>query len=409
MLKRLIGVAVILIGATIAWFILGATIAVRTQGSDSVQRDRLAAQWGSEQVQCAPKFWFSTRVVDIRKAGPTYVQTMMIPASSRIDVDLALDPRQKGLLWYNTYGVAFTATYRVGGAPRGAPMHVDFTFPNGNATYDDVTLAVDGKRIPVTTASGVITAALPPSHGRMSTVTVGYRSHGIGTWTYQFGDGVVSVHDLTLTMNTNFRAVDFPAKTLSPTMKQETPDGWRLTWNYRDLIGGSGVGMAFPQRLQPGVIAERITLWAPLSLLFYVFVMLVITTLRRIDLHPVNYFFLAAAFFAFHLLFAYTVDRIPIGWAFAICSVVSMGLTVSYLRLVVGLRFAAVEAALAQFFYLILFSYALFDEGYSGLSITVGAIVTLFITMQVTGRIDWSERFAGRGVVQEAAPYSSPS
>src|SRR5947209_6255089 len=195
-------------------------------------------------------------------------------------------------------------------------------------------------------------------------------------------------------MNTNFRAVDFPAKTLSPTMKQETPDGWRLTWNYRDLIGGSGVGMAFPQRLQPGVIAERITLWAPLSLLFYVFVMLVITTLRRIDLHPVNYLFLAAAFFAFHLLFAYTVDRIRVEYAFALCALVSMALTISYLRLVVGLRFAAIEAAGAQFFCLILFSLALFDEGYSGLSITIGAIVTLFLTMQLTGRIRWSERFA---------------
>ncbi|HZW53061.1 MAG TPA: hypothetical protein VFF00_03455, partial [Candidatus Elarobacter sp.] len=73
---------------------------------------------------------------------------------------------------------------------------------------------------------------------------------------------------------------------------------------------------------------------------------------------------------------------------------VSMSLTISYLRLVVGLRFAAVEAAAAQFFYLILFSLALFDEGYSGLSITIGAIVTLFVTMQLTGRIRWSERFA---------------
>jgi inner membrane protein involved in colicin E2 resistance len=102
-----------------------------------------------------------------------------------------------------------------------------------------------------------------------------------------------------------------------------------------------------------------------------------------------NYFFLAAAFFSFHLLFAYTVDRISIGFAFLICSVVSMFLTVSYLRLVVGLRFAAVEAALAQFFYLILFSLALFNEGYSGLAITVGSILTLYVTMQTTARIDW--------------------
>jgi inner membrane protein involved in colicin E2 resistance len=130
------------------------------------------------------------------------------------------------------------------------------------------------------------------------------------------------------------------------------------------------------------------------SLLFYVFVLLVVTTLRGIDLHPINYFFLAAAFFAFHLLFAYTVDRIPVGLAFAICSVVSMFLTITYLRLVVNLRFAAVEAAAAQFFYLVLFSLALFNEGYSGLSITIGAIVTLFATMQWTGRIRWSERAA---------------
>jgi inner membrane protein involved in colicin E2 resistance len=86
------------------------------------------------------------------------------------------------------------------------------------------------------------------------------------------------------------------------------------------LIAGYNIGMSFPERLQPGPLAERITLWAPLSLLFYVFVMLVIAQLRRIDLHPVNYFFLAGAFFSFHLLFAYLVDRVPISVAFAIFS-----------------------------------------------------------------------------------------
>jgi inner membrane protein involved in colicin E2 resistance len=120
--------------------------------------------------------------------------------------------------------------------------------------------------------------------------------------------------------------------------------------------------------------------------------MLVVTTLRKIDLHPINYFFLACSFFAFHLLFGYLVDRIPIEAAFAICSLVTLFLTITYLRLVVGWRFAAVESGLAQLVYLILFSYALFNEGWSGLTITVGAIVTLFVTMQATGRIRWSEQ-----------------
>jgi len=69
-------------------------------------------------------------------------------------------------------------------------------------------------------------------------------------------------------------------------------------------------------------------------------------------------------------------------------------LRATYLRLVVGLRFAAVESGLAQLVYLVLFSYALFNEGWSGLSITIGVIATLFVVMQVTGRIRWSERFA---------------
>jgi hypothetical protein len=67
---------------------------------------------------------------------------------------------------------------------------------------------------------------------------------------------------------------------------------------------------------------------------------------------------------------------------------------VSYLRLVVGIRFAAVEAGLAQLIYLVLFSYAFFFRGFTGLAITIGSILTLFVVMQATGRIRWHEQFA---------------
>ncbi len=122
--------------------------------------------------------------------------------------------------------------------------------------------------------------------------------------------------------------------------------------------------------------------------------MFIITTLRNIDLHPLNYFFLACAFFAFHLLLGYLVDHISIHVAMVISSLVSITLVVSYLRLVVGIRFAALEAGTAQLIYLVLFSYAFFWKGFTGLAITVISIVTLFVVMQATGRIRWSERLA---------------
>jgi hypothetical protein len=77
--------------------------------------------------------------------------------------------------------------------------------------------------------------------------------------------------------------------------------------------------------------------------------------------------------------------------SFAIAAVTSIALVVSYLRLVGGTRLAVREAGLAQLVYLVLFSYAFFFEGYTGLTVTVGAIVTLFVLMQVTGRVKWDE------------------
>lgn len=131
-----------------------------------------------------------------------------------------------------------------------------------------------------------------------------------------------------------------------------------------------------------------------ISLFFYFLVIYVLATLWRIDLHPVNYFFLAGAFYAFHLLFAYAVDHLTIETTFVLCSVVSIALVGSYLRLVVSASFALREAALAQLVYLIGFSLAHFWEGFTGLTVTVLAIITLFALMQLTGRVKWSEIFS---------------
>jgi hypothetical protein len=72
---------------------------------------------------------------------------------------------------------------------------------------------------------------------------------------------------------------------------------------------------------------------------------------------------------------------------------VSVILVVSYMRIVAGNRFAFLETALAQIVYLIGFSYAFFFEGFTGLAVTIGVIITLFVVMQMTARINWSQKF----------------
>jgi inner membrane protein involved in colicin E2 resistance len=148
-----------------------------------------------------------------------------------------------------------------------------------------------------------------------------------------------------------------------------------------------------PKKINPGPMAARISYFAPVSLGFFFFLIFIISMMRGIRIHPMNYFFLASSFFAFHLLLAYLVDHISIHTAVFICSIVSMTLVLSYMRIVAGARFAFVETAMAQFVYLIGFSYAFFFEGFTGLAVTIGAIITLFVVMQTTARINWSERF----------------
>jgi hypothetical protein len=292
--------------------------------------------------------------------------------------------------------VQFSGRYVVPNDSNSDRLAVRFPLPASDASYANLRYSIDGKRIDNAAVldRGVVTFALKP--GENAVIENAYSSRGMESWTYQFKNGVESINDFALTLMTNFKDIDFPANTLLPVTEEPLANGWRLQWTYRTLVTANAIGMVIPYPPQPGPLAERITFWAPVALLFYFFVMLLTTTLRGIELHPINYFFLACAFFAFHLLFAYLIDRIPLLAAFSICSIVSIFLTISYLRLVVGWRFAAVESGLAQLVYLVLFSYALFNEGWSGLTITIGAIITLFVAMQLTGGIRWSQRAAAQ-------------
>jgi hypothetical protein len=44
----------------------------------------------------------------------------------------------------------------------------------------------------------------------------------------------------------------------------------------------------------------------------------------------------------------------------------------------------------------VVFSYAFFWKGFTGLTITVISVITLFVVMQATGKIRWSDKFVRR-------------
>ncbi|MEW6112749.1 MAG: inner membrane CreD family protein [Thermodesulfobacteriota bacterium] len=386
MTRRIAPIVLIYLCTAAIWISLGTTVDRRTEEYDKKLRGAVGELWGTTQKQEAPTI--SRR--DVTKWGDS------VPLQgSTLAVNLNLEHRQKGLLWYSTYLVRFGGRYQIAN-PTDVPQTVtfEFRFPSKKAIYDDVKFLVDGEEVSdLPIRNGVLTRELSLAPGQVELVEVRYATNGMDEWWYEFGPNVNQVRNFSLTMNTNFGQIDFPEDSISPTKKERTPKGWKLQWTYTNLLSNVRIGMAMPHKLNPGPWVSQVSYAAPISLFLFFFMLLLVTTVRQINIHPMNYFFIAAAFFSFHLLLAYMVDHFSVHVSFVIASIVSVALVVSYMRLVVGPRFAFREVAIAQFVYLVVFSYSFFFQGYTGLTITVLGIATLFVLMQMTGRLDWDDVF----------------
>jgi hypothetical protein len=411
MIARLIAIGFIFVCTSVAWFVLAGVTTTRTHFADKGLRQQVESVWGAPQVQQPPSATWTERVprkVERLEDGKKIVRIVedkvvhpISPQGSDIEVTLGLDHRQKGLLWYATYAVEFAATYALVN-PTAAVRDIDIAlpFPSRNAVFDDLQFEVVGKSwlaAPVPNQDRIVGRVRLEPNERV-TLRAGYRSQGLDRWTYSFGSGISEVRDFRLNVRTNFVAVDFPEGSISPARKERAGNGWHLGWEFRRLVSGVTIAVVMSEKLQPGPLASQVAMFAPISLFFFIVVLLTIGVVKRVELHPMHFFFLSAAFFAFHLLFAYLGDQVSIHAAFVISAVTSLTLVISYLRVVFGARFAFFAAGTAQLVYLVLFSYAFFFKGLTGLAITIGAIATLFVLMQATAKIRWNEVFAARPV-----------
>jgi hypothetical protein len=257
--RRLFAIALIFVLASIAWAILAGSVQIRTDSSSGELGDAVSGLWGSPQVQTAPAFSYSAT----GRRGALDVE------SSDITAKFLLDQRRKGLLWYATYVVDYSARYRVsnpGTTPVQAAMA--FNFPDPSGIYDGFGVRVNGTEIPVTYADGQASAEFKLAPGASANIETGYRTNGMDSWAYAPNPGGAGViRDFRLAMTTNFKEIDYPGEGISPTTRKDTPNGWNLVWEYSSVVSGRQIGLLMPKPQNPGPLVARITMFAPVSLL----------------------------------------------------------------------------------------------------------------------------------------------
>lgn len=227
MTKRIIAIAFIFICTSVAWAILGGTIFSRTYSLDEIAENRVASTWGTPQNQAPPIASFKQvvpRKEESTENGKKIVKTIndevttTLPLeSSAVDVDLDLEHRQKGLLWYSTYKVKYAGAYGFRNtSDKEQVVTFVLNFPTQKAIYDDLVFTVDGAPVEVSNQQNSAIGWVKVPAGKVARLDVGYRSQGLNEWRYSFGSNdVAQVRDFSLKMKTNFKDIDFPDNTLS--------------------------------------------------------------------------------------------------------------------------------------------------------------------------------------------------
>ena len=368
---------------TLGWWFLGATMQGRTEMLNTKLEQVVNDVWGPPLTQTHPTATLSS----------DNHRTSLLPAKSEVFVDINYAPRLTGLIKQRTYDLNYKAGYEFTNPTEVTQiLQLNFQTPAKQTMCDQLKFEV--------TANGKTESpSISPEEGLMTTMVelkpkehvqlnVEYKCRGSDNWTYRFPAGA-RLQNFALAMETNFREVNFPVH--SPSLRTQKSGGYHLEWNYSDAIATHGVGIDMPSELQAGPIAAKVSFYVPLSLFLFFGVIGLSCLSRGVRLHPINYFFIACGFFAFPLLFAYSLDVIPPAIAFGIASTISVVLVCGYLRTAAG-PFIFGVAIPAQLAYMVLFNLSFFFKGLTGLTITVVAIATLAVVMMLTAKIDWTER-----------------
>ncbi len=426
-IKKILAIAIIFLGFSIAWMILGGVNQSRTWDYTQKSLKRVQNAYGGPLKINPPLIYYE---ITQQKKGQvngfetvsSYTKKEFIdPSRTNINIDLKLERKKIGNLWFPIFIAAYQGEYEyniesVPGEFQSQPLFLLPSLNSSESIYRSIDMKINDVTVqPLSKLVANTPIELRSKMDSAGNVKVNYFYETTGTdyilymlagqhdplqKTVQednnsraYTERLIRLDNFNVKLTADFKIYDFPDRTIPPTKREKFGQKNEFIWQFDKTVTGKNIGLIVPKEKNPGEIAARISFFAPISLLFFFLVMTIFGILVKQKLHPMHYFFLAATFLSFHLMFSYSADHISMYSAFGIASIVSCLLTFSYLNRFNEWKYATISMSL-QLLYLIVFSWSFFYKsstglGITGLIVTIVSVITLFVLMQLTAKLDW--------------------
>ncbi|MBN2380534.1 hypothetical protein JXM67_12105 [candidate division WOR-3 bacterium] len=399
---RYVIIAIIYVVFTLAAVVLGCRIQTKNTNLLVSNRADVYDHWGSAIVQYAPTVSFLFEPARYNDKGELVKEAVMeyeTPASD-IEVNISSSPRTSGKMRFPGYQVDFNATY-VFSNPFDVtlPSYFNLMLPQDTEleSLDSLEITVDGE--PYTedhNYSNGIDWSKYMLPGETHTITVSYKSRGTGNWEYILSNYHDLIPHLKLRLTTDFLNIDYPVGTkAADTLVIDKDKGSaEFLWVLKNSITGQNIGVVIPEPVDVGKATANIMYFMALGLIFFLGILLLLTSIKDTPLHPMHYLFLTGGFFVFHILMNYLPTLMQewsggIIWAFLISVGASALMTLIYATLIRKGKVVIWSSALGLVLFQWGFSLAQFVPKFRGLILALIIIAGLGIAMGFTARVDW--------------------
>ena len=368
----------------IVWSMLTSRLENRTNFVLYGQISSVKRIWGGNLEQPMPSVRYKGFGSDVSTLGKGEL------SASDISVNLEVDYRKKGLVYYTGYLADFNGRYTIRNNEN-EKIYLSFIFPypmeQGEGMLRDVKLLVDNKEDPLNTEYQpdliLWTGLLEPS--QTVEMSVHYQGRGLNHFIYGFEPGR-QINNFKMKIQIlGTGEVDYPVSTMTPTRTESAGDDKTLLWDLDRVLTQLNIGVVLPDRIniarQISVMVQR----APVFFLMFLAALCAAVALGGQTLKFVPIAAVSAAYFFFYPLFAYLSAYMNVVVSFLLSFGIIILLIFNYTRIVYDLKIAAAAAGACLFFLGITSAAALLPT-YTGLILTIEGVALLALVMQVLSR-----------------------